>query len=98
MTLISSPMKPSAETRTQTNDPDARVAALQAELEKARQEMRAFSYAVSHDLRAPLRAIEGFTRILSEDYSQNLDDEGRKFIQHVLQNAQIMSALIEGLL
>lgn len=92
-------MKPSAEMRTQTNDDkDARIAALQAELEKVRQEMRAFSYSVSHDLRAPLRAIEGFSRILAEDYSQNLDEEGRKFIQHVLQNAQIMGGLIEGLL
>lgn len=91
-------MKPSAGTRTQPNDTDARIAALQTELDKARQEMRAFSYAVSHDLRAPLRAIEGFTRILAEDYSQNLDEEGQKFIQHVLQNAQIMSSLIEGLL
>jgi light-regulated signal transduction histidine kinase (bacteriophytochrome) len=92
-------MKPSAETRTQlTDDKDARIAALQAELEKTRQEMRSFSYSVSHDLRAPLRAIEGFTRILSEDYSQKLDEEGTKFLQHVLQNAQIMSSLIEGLL
>lgn len=92
-------MKPSAETRTQlTDDKDARIAALQAELEKVRQEMRSFSYSVSHDLRAPLRAIEGFTRILFEDYSAKLDDEGKKFLEHVLQNAQIMSSLIEGLL
>ena len=93
-------MKPSATSRTkpEQDDKDARIAALEAELERTRQEMRSFSYSVSHDLRAPLRAIEGFARIISEDYSEKLDEEGRKFIQHVLQNAQIMSSLIEGLL
>ena len=91
-------MKPSARAEKPDISPDDRIAALETELERARQEMRAFSYSVSHDLRAPLRAIEGFTRILSEDYSQSLDEEGRKFLTHVLQNAQIMSSLIEGLL
>jgi light-regulated signal transduction histidine kinase (bacteriophytochrome) len=93
-------MKPSATLRTkpEADDQEARIAALEAELERTRQEMRSFSYSVSHDLRAPLRAIEGFSRIIAEDYSEKLDEEGRKFIQHVLQNAQIMSSLIEGLL
>jgi light-regulated signal transduction histidine kinase (bacteriophytochrome) len=91
-------MKPSAPAEKPDVTPAERIAVLEAELERTRQEMRAFSYSVSHDLRAPLRAIEGFTRILSEDYSKALDDEGRKFLQHVLQNAQIMSSLIEGLL
>jgi light-regulated signal transduction histidine kinase (bacteriophytochrome) len=94
-------MKLSAATRAKPEsevDKDARIAALETELEKVRNEMRAFSYSVSHDLRAPLRAIEGFARIISEDYAQTLDEEGRKFVQHVLQNAQIMSSLIEGLL
>lgn len=93
-------MKPSAAARTKpdSEDKDTRIAVLEAELEHTRQEMRAFSYSVSHDLRAPLRAIEGFARIVSEDYSEALDDEGRKYVQHVLQNAQVMSSLIEGLL
>jgi light-regulated signal transduction histidine kinase (bacteriophytochrome) len=92
-------MKPSAAARTQSDEGNqGEVAALKAELERTRQEMRAFSYSVSHDLRAPLRAIEGFSRIVVEDYSQALDEEGRKYMQHVLQNAQIMGALIEGLL
>jgi light-regulated signal transduction histidine kinase (bacteriophytochrome) len=92
-------MKPSASARTKPDETiEARTAELEAELERARQELRAFSYSVSHDLRAPLRAIEGFARIISEDYSQALDEEGKKFVHHVLQNAQIMGSLIEGLL
>jgi len=92
-------MKPSASPRTKPDEEkDARIATLEAEVDRMRQEMRAFSYSVSHDLRAPLRAIEGFSRIISEDYAQGMDAEGKKFVQHVLQNAQIMSALIEGLL
>jgi light-regulated signal transduction histidine kinase (bacteriophytochrome) len=92
-------MKPSASApKKSEQDEEPRIAALETELEHCRQEMRSFSYSVSHDLRAPLRAIEGFARIISEDYSQALDEEGRKFIQHVLQNAQVMGSLIEGLL
>jgi light-regulated signal transduction histidine kinase (bacteriophytochrome) len=92
-------MKPSAGGRTKPEEEkDAEIEALKAELERTRQEMRAFSYSVSHDLRAPLRAIEGFARIVSEDYAQALDEDGQKYLGHVLQNAQVMSALIEGLL
>jgi light-regulated signal transduction histidine kinase (bacteriophytochrome) len=99
--LVCRQMKAAAASPNQApsrDDVDARVALLEAELNRTRQEMRTFSYSVSHDLRAPLRAIEGFTRIIAEDYGQVLDDEGRKFLQHVLQNTQIMGALIEGLL
>ena len=92
-------MKPSAESRKySTDEKEGRIVELEAELAKLKQEARAFSYSVSHDLRAPLRAIEGFSRILAEDYSKNLDEEGQKFLQHVLQNAQTMSGLIDGLL
>lgn len=77
---------------------DAEIADLRAQLERARDEMRAFSYSVSHDLRAPLRAIEGFGRILSEDYSSKLDEDGKRFLDHVLHNAQVMGSLIEDLL
>lgn len=82
----------------ETEDKDARIKELESELDRARQEMKSFSYSVSHDLRAPLRAMEGFARILSEDYAHSLDDEGRKFLDHIVQNAQVMSGLIEGLL
>lgn len=79
-------------------DKDARIVELEAEVEQMRQQMRSFSYSVSHDLRAPLRAIEGFGRILLEDYGKNLDEDGHRFLQHVLSNAQIMSTLIDDLL
>lgn len=92
-------MKPSPAPRNDSADSkDARIAALEAELEQARERLRSFSYSVSHDLRAPLRAVEGFSRILVEDYGPKLDDEGRRFIQHILNNAQIMGSLIEDLL
>jgi len=61
-------------------------------------ELEAFSYSVSHDLRAPLRAIDGFALALSEDYAGRLDDTGRDYIDRVRRAAQRMSALIDDLL
>jgi light-regulated signal transduction histidine kinase (bacteriophytochrome) len=94
-------MKPAAEPRNKSavaDDKDARIATLEAQVDRLRQEMRGFSYSVSHDLRAPLRAIEGFGRILLEDYGKLLDEEGQRFLQHVLNNAQTMTTLIDDLL
>jgi light-regulated signal transduction histidine kinase (bacteriophytochrome) len=91
-------MKPPAATRTKSSDPEARIAALQAELDQTRDQMRSFSYSVSHDLRAPLRAIEGFGRILLEDYAEKMDEEGKRFLNNVLTNAQVMTTLIDDLL
>jgi PAS domain S-box-containing protein len=68
------------------------------ELEAANGELEAFSYSVSHDLRAPLRAIAGFCGILLEDYTAALDDEGRRLLGVVVSNAEKMADLIEGLL
>lgn len=61
-------------------------------------ELEAFNYSVSHDLRAPLRAIDSYTKILEHDYSGILDEEGRRLIRVVLQNAARMNHLIEDLL
>ncbi len=69
-----------------------------AQLEAANKELDAFSYSVSHDLRAPLRAIDGFSQALLEDYRENLDSVGQDHLQRVRLAAQRMSALIDDLL
>src|SRR5205085_7603443 len=58
----------------------------------------AFSYSVSHDLRAPLRAIDGFSRMLVEDHAGALPPEGHRYLGLVRKNTQNMSRLIDGLL
>jgi hypothetical protein len=67
-------------------------------LEAAHRELEAFSYSVSHDLRAPLRAINGFARILVEDYGARLDEEGQRLLGVVRDNARRMGQLIDDLL
>jgi light-regulated signal transduction histidine kinase (bacteriophytochrome) len=66
--------------------------------EAASRELEAFSYSVAHDLRAPLRGIDGFSQALLEDYSDKLDAEGRRFLVRVRESAQHMAQLIESLL
>lgn len=61
-------------------------------------QLEAFTYSVSHDLRAPLRAIEGFSQILEEDFAEMLDDEGQEYIDKILAASKKMNDLIEGLL
>lgn len=68
------------------------------ELEAANQELKAFSYSVSHDLRAPLRAIDGFSRALLEDYAGLIDDTGKDYLLRVRNSAQHMGALIDDML
>jgi len=77
---------------------ERRVAERTAALEQANQELEAFSYSVSHDLHAPLRAIDGFSRILSEDYVKKLDDEAKRLIGVVRENTRRMGQLIDDLL
>ena len=69
-----------------------------AELEVAVKDLESFSYSVSHDLRGPLRAIDGFSRILLEDYSSEVDDEGTRFLGIIRDNANRMGKLIDDIL
>ena len=67
-------------------------------LQDAYKELEAFSYSVSHDLRTPLRAVDGFSRMLLEDYSDKLDDDGKHMLNVVRDNARRMNALIDDIL
>ena len=77
---------------------EARVKERTAQLEFANRELEAFAYSVSHDLRAPLRAIEGFSQFLEEDYSDKLDGEGKRQLAVIRENARHMDLLITSLL
>src|SRR6185503_20593846 len=77
---------------------ELRVGERTAELQVANKELDAFSYSVSHDLRAPLRAVDGYARMLEEDYAGRLDDEGRRLLTVIRQSAGRMGQLIDDLL
>ena len=77
---------------------EQRVLERTAQLENANKELEAFSYSVSHDLRAPLRGIDGFSNILLEDYSNKLDKEGQRLLNVIREGTQKMGHLIEDLL
>jgi len=77
---------------------EQRVEERTEELRRAVDEMEAFSYSVAHDLRAPLRAMGSFARILMEDHSEGLDEEAQGFLNRIGENSVRMGELIDGLL
>lgn len=77
---------------------DERVQERTAQLEAANREMESFSYSVSHDLRAPLRSIDGFSKALLDDYADKLDAEGRDHLKRVRKASQRMGQLIDDIL
>jgi light-regulated signal transduction histidine kinase (bacteriophytochrome) len=79
-------------------DLEERVRVRTAELEASNRELEAFSYSVSHDLRAPLRGIDGFSHILEDDYAEKLDESGRQHLARIRAASQRMAQLIDDLL
>ena len=83
---------------TDLKEAEQRILQRQRELEAANKELDGFTYSVSHDLRAPLRAIDGFGRILIEDHAGRLDAEGRRVLDVIRNNVGKMGQLIDDLL
>ncbi len=86
------------EIRTSNQELEHRVADRTADLETKNKELETFTYSVSHDLKAPLRGIEGYSRLLIEDHADQLDDEAISFLQTIRSATNQMNQLIEDLL
>lgn len=84
--------------RASQSELEQRVAERTAELAVANQELEAFSYSVSHDLRAPLRAIDGFTRALLDEQAADLNEEGKAYLSRIVRATERMKELTEALL
>ncbi|HTP24959.1 MAG TPA: ATP-binding protein, partial [Anaeromyxobacteraceae bacterium] len=84
--------------RRRAEDLERRVAERTIELTAVNRELEAFSYSVSHDLRAPLRAMDGFSQVLLEDYADRVDDAGKDYLRRIRAACQRLSQLIDDLI
>ncbi len=84
--------------RRRAEDLERRVAERTTELTAVNRELEAFSYSVSHDLRAPLRALDGFSQVLLEDYADRVDAQGRDYLARIRAASQRLSHLIDDLI
>jgi PAS domain S-box-containing protein len=83
---------------TQRKELERHLAEHTAALEAANRDLKAFNYSVAHDLRTPLRSIDGFSQALLEDYADKLDEQGREYLRRARESAQQMGELIDDLL
>ncbi len=96
--LLDHRRKAEREVQELNRDLEQRVEERTEQLEAANKELESFSYSVSHDLRSPLRAIDGFSHILLEDYAAKLDEEGKRMLNVVRDNTVRMGQLIDDIL